>query len=191
MKRLLTLLITTILLFTAAAPLNGRTIGRLYQSDFALSYGQVSFPQTVYVMGEVLGVAFSLGHFAPQNTVFVGQIGLEYTNWVGNNIGVGAFVSADYMTSVVNGGEQANYTMFVVSLMPTLKASWFNYENVGMYSKIGVGISDFINESREQQIVPAFQVSPICVDFGWYNFRAFIEIGYGAQGICGGLKFTI
>lgn len=190
MKKILALIITTILLFCSATPAKSQTVGRLYNNDFSMSYGQISFPQTIYVLGEVFGIILTAGHFNPQNTIFVGQFGFDYTKWVGNNVGVGAMIVNDYMTSTVGEDGQSDYKMFVISMLPTFKASWFNYEHVGMYSKVGAGVSLFLG-GDEPQVSPTFQISPVCVDFGWYNVRAFVELGYGAQGVCGGLKFTL
>ena len=191
MKKHLTLLLTVGMLIAFAVPVKAQSIGRLHQNEFALSYGQISFPQSIYVLGEVFGAVFSLGNFAPEDTKFYGQFGAEYTHWVGRVIGLGLMATCDYMTSTVNGGESPDYSMFVVSALPTFKASWFNYPHVGMYSKIGVGVSDFIGLDSENphQITFAFQLSPICVDFGGEHFRGFVEIGYGAQGPCVGAKY--
>lgn len=190
MKPFLTIVLAAVLSMAVAVPAEAQSLGRLHQNEIALSYGQVSFPQTVYVLGEVFGAVFSLGHFAPKDTKFFGQFGLEYTNWVGNWVGLGAIATADYMTSTVNDGQSADYKMFVVSAVPTVKLSWFNYEHVGMYSKIGAGVSDFIGLDSEQQnqFVFAFQLSPVCVDFGGSSFRGFVELGYGVQGPCAGIK---
>ena len=191
MKRLLTLVLAAGLVLALAAPVKAESLGRLHQNEIALSYGQLSFPQTVYVLGEVFGAVFSLGHFAPQDTRFIGQFGLEYTHWVGRWVGLGAIATTEYMTSTVNNGESSDYSMFVVSAVPTVKLSWFNYEHVGMYSKLGVGVSDYIGLDSEHpnQFIFAFQLSPVCVDFGGSSFRGFVELGYGVQGPCLGVKY--
>ena len=192
MKKILSYVLAAAMVLALAAPVKAQSIGRLHQNEFALSYGQISFPQTIYVLGEVLGVAFSLGQFAPEDTKFYGQFGVEYTHWVGRSVGLGLMAACDYMTSTVNGGESPDYNLFVVSALPVFKASWFNYPHVGMYSKIGAGVSDFIglDSEHQHQFVFAFQLSPVCVDFGGEHFRGFVEIGYGAQGPCGGVKYV-
>lgn len=189
MKKVLALLLTVVLALSFVAPARAESLGRLHQNEFALSYGQISFPQTLYVFGEILGIVFTLGQYQPEDTRFVGQIGAEYAHWVGRSIGLGMIVTGDYMTP--KGGPSADgYTLFTLSAVPTFKASWFNYEHVGMYSKLGAGVSDYISNNTEHQFIFAFQLSPICVDFGGKHFRGFLELGYGVQGPCGGIKYV-
>ena len=89
MKKILSYVLAAAMALALAAPVKAQSIGRLHQNEFALSYGQISFPQTIYVLGEVLGVAFSLGQFAPEDTKFYGQFGVKYTHWVGRSVGLG------------------------------------------------------------------------------------------------------
>lgn len=189
MRRLLLVIAISFMAVAMPVQAQAESLGRLHQNELSLSYGQFSFPQTVYVLGEVLGAAFSLGHFAPQDTRFIGQIGLEYTHWAGRWVGLGVMATTDYMTSVVNGGESPDYTMFVVSALPVLKLSWFNYEHFGMYSKLGAGVSDFLDNQQGHQFIFAFQLSPVCCDFGEAQFRGFVELGYGVQGPCVGIRY--
>ncbi len=190
MNKYLSFLLAVLMTLSLAAPSRAESLGRLHQNELAVSYGQISFPQTIYVLGEVLGVALSMGNFMPQDTRMLGQFGLEYTHWVGRWVGLGLLATGEHMTSTVNDGQSADYTMTVFSALPTVKLSWFNYEHVGMYSKIGAGVSDFVGGDPGHQFIFAFQLSPVCVDFGGAHFRGFVEIGYGAQGPCGGIKYV-
>lgn len=190
MNKYLSFLLAVLLTLSLAAPSRAESLGRLHQNEVAVSYGQFSFPQTIYVIGAALGATFSLGNFKPQDTRMLGQFGLEYTHWVGRWVGLGLLATGDHMTATVNEGQSSDYTLTVFSAVPTVKLSWFNYEHVGMYSKIGIGVSDYVGGDPVHQFTLAFQLSPVCVDFGGAHFRGFVELGYGVQGPCGGIKYV-
>ena len=165
--------------------------------DIALTWGVVSLPQTAYLLGDLFGVIFTAGHFNPQNTRFTGAFGAEYTYWVNTWLGVGGDMTFDHMNSDILD-EKTNeitghYRMTAYSLMPSAKASWFNHEKVGMYSKVSAGAALFDTNGDDSPTVTfAFQVSPVCVDFGGKHLRGIVNIGYGFQGlVIVGLKYTL
>ena len=125
MNKYLSFLLAVLMTLSLAAPSRAESLGRLHQNEVAVSYGQISFPQSIYVLGEVLGVALSMGNFKPQDTRMLGQFGLEYTHWVGRWVGLGLLATGEHMTSTVNDGQSADYTMTVFSALPTVKLSWF------------------------------------------------------------------
>ena len=181
MKKILISILLTILTIP--------TFAQKYEISF--QYSQLSIPQTVYVVGGAMGVVFTLRHFSFTNTVATGALALEYieqtdVDW----LKVGLLTCGEYMTSDTidqEGNTTGKYNMGVISLMGTAHFKWFTRDKFRLYSKIGVGASTFITD--EAIAIPAFQVSPICIDFGTSSLRGLVEIGVGMQGlITGGIK---
>ena len=48
------------------------------RNEFSITYGQFTVPQFAYVMGGVLGAAFTVGHFSFENPKMIGAMGVEY-----------------------------------------------------------------------------------------------------------------
>ena len=166
------------------------------RNEFTITYGQATLPQFAYVMGGVLGVAFTAGHFTFENTLFLGGVGLEYVHYVNNWFGFGGMALVDYMTSdaytvASDGAKTPNgkFNLGYASLMPVLKFAWLRRPHVGLYSKLGVGAGIALDngDSAESNISWSGQVTPIGFDFGNESFRGFVEAGVGMQGLvsCG------
>ena len=166
------------------------------RNEFTITYGQATLPQFAYVMGGVLGVAFTAGHFTFENTLFLGGVGLEYVHYVNNWFGFGGMALVDYMTSdaytVASDGTKTpngKFNLGYASLMPVLKFAWLRRPHVGLYSKLGVGAGIALDngDSAESNISWSGQVTPIGFDFGNESFRGFVEAGVGMQGLvsCG------
>ena len=87
-----------------------------------------------------------------------------------------------------------------ISIIPTVKFDWLRSQYVGMYSKVGVGVS-LLCESQKDHIedgtqysdvtpLPNYQLSLLGLEAGSPRFRAYIELGTGEQGILlAGLKY--
>jgi len=88
------------------------------------------------------------------------------------------------------------------TVMPTVKASWFDKKNISLYSKVAAGVCIAFKDSKVKSGVSdedaktllkevetkkgtrfGYQVSPIGCEFGSKNIRAFVELGYGFQGL--------
>ena len=175
---------------------------KLYRADMnevSLSYGQGSIGQGIYLFADVFAVIFSLGHATVDNPVFTGEVSTEYYHYFNNTIGVGGIVTGEWMGGNMidqNKSEDdpnritGRFDMVYVSLMPAVKFSWFNHNHVGMYSKVAVGGSLVLNNNEAPQPMVAFQLSPVCCDFGDETWRGFAELGFGNQGILNlGVKY--
>ena len=159
----------------------------------------MTLPQFGYVMGGVLGVAFTAGHFTFENSKFFGGVGVEYVHYVNNWFGFGGMALVDYMTSDAysvdgDGNKTPNgkFSFGYASLMPVAKFAWFRRPHVGLYSKLGIGAGLALDngDSVEQNISWSGQITPIGVDFGSESFRGFVEAGVGMQGlVCGGVRW--
>ncbi len=198
---ILTLLISTSSFAASRAPEDRASINllRTGTNEISLSYGQGSIGQGIYLFADVFAVIFSLGHASAKDPVFTGEVSTEYYHYLNNVVAVGGILTGEYMggnmvdqnkpeddPNYVNG----KFEMGFVSLMPAAKFSWFNHNHVGMYSKVGVGCSLVLGGSESIQPMVAFQLSPVCCDFGNDSWRGFAELGVGTQGILNlGIKY--
>ena len=186
-----------IALFMALAlvlPLNAKDDDS--RNEVSVTYGQATLPQFAYVMGGVLGVAFTAGHFTFENTHFLGGVGMEFVhysnNWFGYGLaGVFDYTTSDAYTVASDGTKTPNgkYNFGYLSVMPVLKFAWLRRPHVGLYSKLGIGAGLAVDngDSIENSISWSGQVTPVGFDFGGESFRGFVEAGVGMQGIvnCG------
>ena len=162
------------------------------RNEFSIAYGQATIPQFAYVMGEVFGAMFSLGHASFENPHMFGAAGVEYVHYTNDWFGFGGTVLCDYMTaktvSVDKDGNKTpngDFKLGCLSAMPLVKFAWLNRAHVGLYSKLAAGAGLFFanGSDAKDNISFAFQATPIGVDFGGERFRGFVEVGIGTQGI--------
>ena len=135
---------------------------------------------------------------------------VQYLYRVSPNLKIGGAVTyqhTSYTLSVKNKDTGAyddvaknrnNY----FTVMPTVKASWFDRKNISLYSKVAAGVCIAFKDSKVKSGVSdedaktllkevetkkgtrfGYQVSPIGCEFGSKNIRAFVELGYGFQGL--------
>lgn len=190
MKRIIALFMALALVL----PLNAKDDDS--RNEVSITYGQATLPQFAYVMGGVLGVAFTAGHFTFENSIFTGGVGMEFIHYSNNWFGYGLAGTFDYMTSDAysvdgDGNKTPNgkFNFGYVSVMPVLKFAWLRKPRVGLYSKIGIGAGLALDngDSVEKNISFSGQITPIGFDFGGESFRGFVEAGVGMQGLvnCG------
>ena len=163
------------------------------RNEFSIAYGQATIPQFAYVMGEVFGAMFSLGHASFENPHMFGAAGVEYVHYTNDWFGFGGTVLCDYMTaktvSVDKDGNKTpngDFKLGCLSAMPLVKFAWLNRAHVGLYSKLAAGAGYTFtgdNADVKDNFMFAFQATPIGVDFGGERFRGFVEAGIGTQGI--------
>ena len=162
------------------------------RNEVSITYGQATLPQFAYVMGGVLGVAFTAGHFTFENTHFVGSVGMEFIHYSNNWFGYGLAGMFDYMTAdaynVASDGTKTpngKFKLGYVSVMPVLKFAWLRRPHVGMYSKLGVGggLEVSNGDAADKSFSWSGQITPVGIDFGGHAFRGFVEAGFGMQGL--------
>lgn len=89
--------------------------------------------------------------------------------------------------------ESGNIHRHIFSIMPEATVYWFKKNHVAMYSKLGAGVRWKINKktvytpqlkkTEDKDTHFCCQISPVCVEVGGHYWRAYVEIGYGIQGI--------
>ena len=180
MKKVLATFLLTVLLA-------GSLTARDRKNEWGLTYSQFTLPQAAYVIGGVFGVAFSLDNFTFENMKLPGAVSLEYTRYVNDTFGFGGSVTGDFMTADKYIGKDENrrydgqFSLAMVSVMPHVKACWFNNPHFGMYSKLAAGCAFQVGDAADMCF--AGQLSPVCMDFGGDALRGYLELGFGMQGI--------
>lgn len=164
-------------------------------------------------IGEGLGLAMAngligLGKYGTEtyDEKDFGTLSLEYFYHLNNpRVAIGGILGyattsqkyRDQNSKVYEGDRTRSY----YTVMPSFKYYWVNKEYFGLYSKAAIGATfvhvkansekDGKNESAtENKTYFAFQASFIGVEGGIKNLRAFVEGGFGEQGIValGGLR---
>lgn len=126
----------------------------------------------------------------------VGTFAVEYFRHLNNpRLAVGAVTTfASFGEDVVNsddikvGDRKRTY----ISLMPAVKYYWVNKTHFGFYSKAAAGAmmmfykdntTDGGKSSTTSKLYFMGQASPVGLEAGSKNIRAFLELGIGEQGI--------
>ena len=190
------------------------------KSEFSFSVGGYTPNQTTLAegIGEGLGKAMAtmmtFGLYDASKTSKDEKTSpaytVQYLYRVSPNLKIGGAVTyqhTSYTLSVKNKDTGAyddvaknrnNY----FTVMPTVKASWFDKKNISLYSKVAAGVCIAFKDSKVKSGVSdedaktllkevetkkgtrfGYQVSPIGCEFGSKNIRAFVELGYGFQGL--------
>lgn len=190
------------------------------KSEFSFSVGGYTPNQTTLAegIGEGLGKAMAtmitFGLYDASKTSKDEKTSpaytVQYLYRVSPNLKIGGAVTyqhTSYTLSVKNKDTGAyddvaknrnNY----FTVMPTVKASWFDRKNISLYSKVAAGVCIAFKDSKVKSGVSdedaktllkevetkkgtrfGYQVSPIGCEFGSKNIRAFVELGYGFQGL--------
>jgi len=152
------------------------------------------------ILGDGIGNAFdapfnSISGVKATNEKQFGTFSVEYFYHLNNPdlaiglIGAYSKESRDLEKSdtKIGDAEKTNFT-----IMPSAKYYWSNKEHFGFYSKIAFGVT-FHNEKStsskyesdnydNSKTYFATQISPIGLEAGIKNLRAFLELGWGEQG---------
>lgn len=111
---------------------------------------------------------------SPRFTTYV-----QYLYNLNSHFGIGAVASLENL-----GDGDHGYT-----LMPVVRAYWFNKEHFGMYSRVGVGI---VKPNKDDAMTLMWDLSPVGLDFGSEKVRGFVEgPTWGGLGVVNaGVKFS-
>lgn len=178
MKKIIVSFLAALLLL---APANAQ------KNSLSFEYSQFTVPQGIYLFGGIMGVVFTLGNFEFTNTVMTGAVSVEYAREINDWFKVGGAATVESMFSDTvdkDGNINGNYNLVAASLMPTAHFTWLNHPKFDMYSKIGIGVG--VAGNSEISVIPAFQLSPVCMEFGGKSVRGILEVGVGMQGIISG-----
>lgn len=168
-----------------------------FKHEVAISYGALSNSQILDVFEEAIMAPFQ-GGTTLKDDKFFGPISAEYFYHLKPWIGIGGILvygqkKGDLYSDSDNKkiGEDKNTYLTV---MPAAKFDWFRRANVGLYSKVGVGVTLRHDVSEdidydESNMHVNWQLTAIGVEVGSKQIRAFAELGTGEQGIfLGGIR---
>lgn len=168
-----------------------------FKHEVAISYGALSNSQIIDIFEEAITAPFQ-GNTTLKDDKFFGPISAEYFYHLEPWIGIGGILvygqkKGDLYSDSDNKkiGEDKNTYLTV---MPAAKFDWFRRANVGLYSKVGVGVTlrhEVIEEINydESKMHVNWQLTAIGVEVGSKQIRAFAELGAGEQGIfLGGIR---
>ncbi|MBQ6193329.1 MAG: hypothetical protein IJK43_02705 [Prevotella sp.] len=168
-----------------------------FKHEVAISYGALSNSQILDVFEEAIMAPFQ-GGTTLKDDKFFGPISAEYFYHLQPWIGIGGILvygqkKGDLYSDSDNKkiGEDKNTYLTV---MPAAKFDWFRRANVGLYSKVGVGVTLRHDVSEdidydESNLHVNWQLTAIGVEVGSKQIRAFAELGTGEQGIfLGGIR---
>jgi hypothetical protein len=168
-----------------------------FKHEVAISYGALSNSQILDVFEEAITAPFK-GGTTLKDDKFFGPISAEYFYHLQPWIGIGGILvygqkKGDLYSDSDNKkiGEDKNTYLTV---MPAAKFDWFRRANVGLYSKVGVGVTLRHDVSEdidydESNMHVNWQLTAIGVEVGSKQIRAFAELGTGEQGIfLGGIR---
>lgn len=168
-----------------------------FKHEVAISYGALSNSQILDVFEEAIMAPFQ-GGTTLKDDKFFGPISAEYFYHLQPWIGIGGILvygqkKGDLYSDSDNKkiGEDKNTYLTV---MPAAKFDWFRRANVGLYSKLGVGVTLRHDVSEdidydESNLHVNWQLTAIGVEVGSKQIRAFAELGTGEQGVVlGGIR---
>jgi hypothetical protein len=173
--------------------------------EVSVSYGNITLPQAVDLIGAgggtVLGGLFvgivdaiTPGDLESPKRIDNGASGgfsLQYLYSLNRTIKLGGTVCYESTWGEWNNGN--DYIVHYPAIMATSKFVWFNHEHFGMYSKLSLGLMMVLDGKNEDKpiLMPAGQVSYVCMEFGGKALRGFLETGWGNQGLFNfGVKFS-
>ena len=187
------------LLFIAAALLfcsmNLQAQEREIKHEIAIGGGFLPNSEVLDMVSEVATITGTAGTCSYDNEKFRNPFSIEYFYHVSPLIGVGGIaVYAHGKRDIMIGNSLAgNMKTGYLTVMPAVKIDWLRKNIWGLYSKAGAGVSFRSEKTKwyeganrnetENDVIFNFQATLIGVECGDTNYRGFIELGMGEQGI--------
>ncbi len=163
--------------------------------EISVGGGYYSNSELLDLYTELVTMGFTGGYASYENEKFRNPLSIEYYYHVSPLIGVGAIaVYTHSKKDIVYGGDiegrtKSNY----FTLMPAVKINWLRKNAWGLYSKVGLGASyrnekmtsydKSVSSKTENDVIFNFQATAIGVEAGSENYRGFMELGIGEQGV--------
>ena len=143
------------------------------------------------------------GYTSYENETEIIPLSAEYFYHISKGIGVGGILcyngSSRDMYATVNyssGGSSKEKigegSMHNITLMPAVKFDWFRSKYFGSYSKFAIGATLMLEREKmdngdklhsNTSVMFNWQASLLGLEAGHPNARAFVELGFGEQGI--------
>ncbi len=167
--------------------------------EFGISIGSASNSQIIDAMEDFTKVivtnTVTFGTVSPtyENKSDFPTLSIDYYYHVSKVIGLGGIFSFNSRSQdiYVSGSKYGDAKRTTFSLIPTVKFDWLRKKNIGLYSKVGFGLSLLSDTQKENdgdklleetRLYTNFQLSLIGFEFGSEKLRGFAELGVGEQG---------
>ena len=198
MKKIFLIAVATLMATTSVKAQNGYDDTK---HEVAISYGIDANSQILDGLENVGGIMFG-GKF--KNESYIGPIAAEYFYHLKNWLGIGGVFVYGHSTEDAylrgNDDKVGEHKNTYITVMPAAKFDWFRRKNIGLYSKLALGVT-FRNEKIDSTNPDVQDESDSSVHFNWQaslfgieagspKVRAFGELGFGEQGIfVAGVRF--
>ena len=188
-----------IFVFALVALMNA--MGAKAQSDEPRNEIGVSYGLGISMIGDGIGHGIGEGLFDGivgrkwTNDKQFGSLAVEYFRHLDNpKLAIGGIVTfSQYGEDVeYQGTKEGERKRKYISVMPSVKYYYVNKKSFGMYSKLGLGGMLLHSKSEDvktgksdtdSKFYVAYQVSALGLEAGSQNLRAFLEAGFGEQGL--------
>ena len=192
MKKLFLIIVAALTTATVAQAQNGYDDTK---HEVAISIGAFSNSQWIDALEDATTVLISGSAVSFDDGNFTGPFSAEYFYHIKPWLGVGGiFVYGNNKQDILfmkkkDGELKHSY----YTLLPAVKFDWLRNKHIGMYSKLGLGVT-LRNESidcdeedveQEDDTMTHFnwQLSLLGFEAGGPKLRGFVELGCGEQGI--------
>ena len=188
------------------------------KDEVAISVGSVTNTQIFNVFSEMFGIMGSslitgiatggqyVGYTTYDDESYIPAFSIEYFHHMNKWLSIGAIGCLNYYSSDMycnwqdkNGNttkeKVGSGEKYFATLMPAVKFDWLRKKNVGLYSKLGLGVT-YMHEKEVQQnsrgekdlydesdFLFNFHVTLVGFEAGSQKVRGFAEFGFGEQGI--------
>lgn len=188
MKKILFLLATAMLTVT------GVNAQSETKHEIAVSYGWLSNSDWLNIFENVVDAAFGETY---EDNLFFGPVNLEYFYHFEPWFGVGAMAAYGQLSQdIIKNSSKENIGTLdnrYITFMPAVKFDWLRRDIVGLYSKLGAGVTwrsekrNYTNGTTadatdKSDLHVNWHVSVIGVEIG-KQLRGYAEYGLGEQGM--------
>ena len=198
MKKSLKLLL--LCTFICASLFNAKAQQYQTKHQFAVGYGAVPNSTWISTLEDITTIISTVGVITYDNDKDIGAISMEYLYHASDLIAVGAIGVYAHTTKdmIIGKNKEGTANLNFMTFMPAVKFDWLRKEHIGLYSKIGVGVS-VINEKQSCRGAEDYKHTTACfnwqasffgIEVGDTNIRGFAEFGVGEQGMLAvGVRF--
>ncbi len=184
--------------------------------EFSIGIGGPSTSQILNSMSDFTSIAAEAtttslmtlgsytGYTSYKDNSSIPTISAEYVYHINKLIGIGGMLAfnteskdiyADWKSNTdgsVENKKMGDAKRTNITLMPVAKFDWLRKKHVGLYSKVGIGLTMMLDKQKkdngdkllnETRWSVNFQASLLGCEFGSQKFRGFAELGVGEQGI--------
>ena len=184
-------------------------VSAVAQTDEPRNEIGISYGVGVSLIGDGIGNSIGAGIFDSMlgrkwtNDKQFGTLAIEYFRHLDNpKVAFGAILTyAQYSNDLESNDQKVGErTRKYITVMPAFKYMYVNKPSFGLYSKLGLGLM-FMNlkekdtqsgskSESKSKLYLGYQVSLLGLEAGSQHVRAFVEAGFGEQGIVlAGLKY--